>query len=303
MHYDIASKVILSHCKEAFLKFVCGISIKEAALIESKPQETPSLRRSDFVLKAILENGTKILVLIEFVSFWKDYIPLRTLETRCRHILQEELPVKSFIILLTPSSKVVNIYKDEEVEYRYTLIKLYEIKAEKILKIDVPCLYSFLPLMKGGKELLKEAETRIYEADISKREKADFLTGMAIFAGLISKELTLELIKRRRDIMIESAAYEIIKKEGYEEGLKAGFQQGIQQGLQQGLQQGIQQGIQQGLLKAIELGLKLKFGIEGLKLYPEIKKIKDPNFLEVICEAIDTAKDLSEIKKLLITQE
>ncbi len=140
--------------------------------------------------------------------------------------------------------------------------------------------------MKDGEKYLEEAEKKIYQSKAPREDKADLLTGMAILGGLISQEIPLKLIQRRRDIMIESAAYEIIKKEGFEEGLK------------QGIQQGIQQGIKQGLLKAIELGLKLKFGVEGLRLYPEIKRIEDIALLETISEAIETAKDLHEIEKL-----
>ncbi len=287
MHYDIASKVILSHCKEPFLKFLCNLKIKEAHLMEAKPQETPSLRRSDFVLKAVLEDNSESLILVEFVSFWKDYIPLRTLETRCRHILQEKLPVKSFIVLLTPSSKAVNSYHDEEVEYRYTLIKLYEIEAKRILKIDAPCLYSFLPLMKGGKKLLEEGEKRIYEAGISRREKADLLTGMAIFAGLISEELTLQLIKRRRDIMIESAAYEIIKKEGYEEGFKVGIQQGIQQGL-----------LEDAKEMVIE-ALTERFGLVPPVLVAKIKSISEREVLRNLLRLAIKVSSLEEFKKAL----
>jgi len=82
--------------------------------------------------------------------------------------------------------------------------------------------------------------------------------------------------------MIESAAYDIIKKEGYEEGVKAG----------------IQQGIQQGILFAIKSILELRFGAEGLKIYPEIKKINDPDMLESIADAIKIAKNIEEIKEL-----
>ncbi|MDQ7033011.1 MAG: hypothetical protein Q9M37_09915 [Desulfonauticus sp.] len=70
-------------------------------------------------------------------------------------------------------------------------------------------------------------------------------------------------------------------------------------GLEKGLHQGIQKGIQQGLLKAIEIGLKLKFGIEGLKLYSEIKKIQDVDLLETITEAIETAEHVSDIRELM----
>ncbi|MDQ7031494.1 MAG: hypothetical protein Q9M37_02080 [Desulfonauticus sp.] len=93
--------------------------------------------------------------------------------------------------------------------------------------------------------------------------------------------------------MIESAAYEIIKQEGIKEGIQQGLEKGIQQGMERGLQQGM------WMLKAIGLGLELKFGVQGLKIYPEIKKIKDVDLLEAISEAIKAAKDVEEIKKLM----
>ncbi len=87
--------------------------------------------------------------------------------------------------------------------------------------------------------------------------------------------------------MIESPAFEIIKQIGYEEGLKAGIQQGIQHG------------IQQGLLEAIELGLKLKFGAKGLKLYPKILKIKDVEKLKTIKKALEFVEKPEELEEFL----
>ncbi len=272
--------------------------MKNALLLEARPQETASFRRSDFVIKVMLQDNTEFLVLIEFVSYWKPYLPLRTLECRCRHILEENLPVKTFIFLLTPSYQAIEFYQDEEVRYKYNLIKLYEMDARKVLDESVTCLYPFVPVMKGGEEVVYEADKKIYESELPKDEKADYLTGLTIFAGLKSRELVLELIKRRRDIMIESPAFEIIKQLGYKEGLKAG----IQQGMQQGIQQGIQQGKIEGLLRGIELGLKIKFGIEGIKLLPRIKKIKDIYLLEAISDVIETAENVSQIEELLKNQ-
>jgi hypothetical protein len=46
-----------------------------------------------------------------------------------------------------------------------------------------------------------------------KLKKAGILTSMAILSGLVSAELPARLIARRKDIMIESAAYEIIESD------------------------------------------------------------------------------------------
>lgn len=86
--------------------------------------------------------------------------------------------------------------------------------------------------------------------------------------------------------------------EGVQEGVKQGMQQGIQQGMQQGIQQGIQQGMQQGLLDYIELGLELKFGIEGLREFPRIRKITDIDVLHAIRNGIKTATSLEELRKI-----
>ena len=104
------------------------------------------------------------------------------------------------------------------------------------------------------------------------------------------------LIKLPEDLIIRF--HEEIKK--YEEEKKMPYITTAERiGFKKGMQQGIQQGMRQGLLKAIEIGLKLKFGIEGLKLYSEIKKIEDLDLLETISEAIEAAKDVSDIKKLI----
>jgi flagellar biosynthesis/type III secretory pathway protein FliH len=94
--------------------------------------------------------------------------------------------------------------------------------------------------------------------------------------------------------MIESAAYEIIKKEGYEEGLR----DGIQQGIKQGIQQGIQQGIKQGLLEGIEVALEVKFGLEGVRLMKEIREIGNTNLLKTIKEGIRLAGTIEDIRRL-----
>ncbi len=157
MQYDIAAKVVLSRCKEAVLSVLCNLPVTSAFLLETAPQETPSLRRSDFVLRATFEDGTERLILLELLSSWKSWIPIRTLECRCRHLLEENLPVISVLLLLTPAGSATDCYTDEEVHYRYRLVRIYEFEAEEILRKGPECLFPFIPLMKGGERLFEEA--------------------------------------------------------------------------------------------------------------------------------------------------
>ena len=55
----------------------------------------------------------------------------------------------------------------------------------------------------------------------------------------------------------------------------------------------------EGLKEAIEIGLELKYGVEGLKLLERINTISLVEKLEAIKEAVKISKDMEEIEKLL----
>lgn len=52
------------------------------------------------------------------------------------------------------------------------------------------------------------------------------------------------------------------------------------------------------LIGAIEFGLELKFGNEGLQLLPEISQIEDPKVLKSIRDAIKRAMPLQELRTI-----
>ncbi len=266
---------------------LCGLDAVSYEAFELLPEETPSLRRSDLVVKAELEDGEELLVIIELSSRWERGLPLRFLEYRTRHKLSEGITTRSFIVLLRPSGRASEVYRDEEVEFRFRVIKVYEMDAREVLESNQECLFPFVPLMKGGESRWEEAERRIYEGDFDRSVKADLLTGMAILSGLISVDLPVRLIQRRRDIMIESAAYEIIKKEGFEEGVEQGIQQGIQQGL-------VQEG-QEMVIEAVEE----RFGTISESLVREIKGIKERELLKRLHRMVFRVRDLEEFKEQL----
>ncbi len=66
-----------------------------------------------------------------------------------------------------------------------------------------------------------------------------------------------------------------------------------------GREEGRQQGLREGLLKAVALGLKLKFGDEGLRLLPEIRTIDDVPKLESLLDAIEPALTVDDLRRVL----
>jgi len=200
MPYDIAAKVLIEKCRHEILRHFVGIPVTESVLIEELPQETVSLRRSDFPLLVTDEAGRQLLVLIEIQSRWEPHFPLRLLEYRCRHMLRRRLEAITCVLLLRPSVVATDRYEDNEVRYRYRLVRVYEWEAAEVMREPVVCLLPFVPLMKHGLELAETADRLLYESDLAVEDKADMLTTMAILAGLVSDRLPVELIARRHAV-------------------------------------------------------------------------------------------------------
>jgi flagellar biosynthesis/type III secretory pathway protein FliH len=101
---------------------------------------------------------------------------------------------------------------------------------------------------------------------------------MAILSGLISEQMPLNLIARRKDMIMESAAYGIIKQDGIVEGIEIGLQKGIQQGVEQGKKEGKKEGIEKGeLIGKIQMAerfLKHPITPESVFIKQSIKKLK-----------------------------
>ncbi|SHG26407.1 hypothetical protein SAMN02745206_03577 [Desulfacinum infernum DSM 9756] len=276
MIYDVATKVLLDRCRDEILRSLVGIPVLSSTLLDLAPQETATVRRVDFAIRLITDDGSRLLVLLEIQSRWDEQIPLRLLEYRTRHLLQEGLPVLSAVLLLKPADRAADFYQDSEVTFRFKLIPVYAMDGRRILDEGNLCLIPLVPIMKGGEEIAFEAQDLLAQSPLPPVVKADMLASMALLSGLVSKRLASELIERRRDIMNESAAYEIIKNEG----IKEGFQQGLQTGIERGIEQGIEQGKVQEAQEAVLDNLEARFGAVPVDLVRRIYGTSDLQHLK-----------------------
>ena len=87
--------------------------------------------------------------------------------------------------------------------------------------------------------------------------------------------------------MIESAAYDLIKEEGYKEGM--------QQGMQEGMQEGMQQGIRQGVIDALEA----RFELVPDSVAAIIQEIDEPAVLKALLKKAVTIDSLDSFRQLL----
>lgn len=227
MEYDIAAKVVLEHAKETLLRWFAGLEPEQVELLEALPQETVSLRRSDFPLWVRTQDDQEHIVLLEFQTRWERDVPLRLAEYAIRFRLKYALPVQSIVVVFRRSGNIPEVYEDATLRYRYGVVRLWEASAEEVLAGEEWGLYPFIPLMAGEEGTVFDAAERLYTSELARREKADLLTALTIFAGFRSDSLVQRLLRERRDIMSESIAYEIIKREGHQEGHQEGRQEGM----------------------------------------------------------------------------
>ncbi len=222
MKYDVASKRLVEISGKSILKELVKIDIGEFELIQELPQQTVSLRSSDFPLMVKDRNGDMMIVLLEFQTRWEEELPLRVGEYLIRFKRKYRLPVIPVVLLFKGHSEATARYESEFLSVKYHLIRVWEIDSKELLELDNLFLMPLVAVAKSGREDILEAERRIYEGELERGVKADLLAILTIFAGFKDKKLVEELLRRRRDIMIESVAYEIIKEEGIREGFEKG---------------------------------------------------------------------------------
>ncbi len=304
MKYDITSKLIAGNGKQAIFRFFEKRQAVSLELIESLPQELPDIKKGDFLLKVTGVDGNEEIHIWEFKTRWnpRDVENLMVYTLRARQTYH--LPVKPVMFLFLPSESASGHYNDRQFQFEFEMIKMWEEDAQVVLNTDDYYLYPFIPLMKADENIILEAEKKLYNSDLQRKEKSDLVTAMVIFAGLKDQGMSQQLIRRRRDIVIESYAYDILremamedaKKEAMEEAVKVVGEEYKKKGLEEGLFEGRKEGRKEGLQEAIQIILEVKFGDQGLALIPRVRSIDSLEKLEELLSVLRTADSIPQVE-------
>ena len=238
MEYDAVSKRLLRLGAKPILSRLLGLPISQSEEVQESPTETVSVRHSDSAHIVTLNDGSQRLVLVEFQTNWDPRLPFRLLEYELRHRLRQSLPVEPVLFLYRPHPAAKDSVSEENLTYRFRLVKFWELEAADFVTADVHLL-PYVVLMRGGLARVGEIDRRNLEtADIPNEEKWDLLTVLDIYTGMHDRKLAQALGKKRRELMIESPIYREILEEGKSKGRVEGRAEGEAEGMRKGEAEG-----------------------------------------------------------------
>ena len=244
----------------------------------------------------IILSGERLLFHIEFQSYRDRNMVERLWEYNVRSTLKYKLPVLSFVFYLKKERKPATSpytweLRDGKVIHRFhfTVVKLWEVRAEILKQTGLVGLLPLLPLTQDGKKLeLVDEVIATLEAN-NDESTSELLALTYILASFVftSENERQKLIRRftmLRDVIRSSWAYQEIKMEGMEEGLEKGLEKGLQE-------------LRQTLLEIV------------LGLYPALeplakktaKAVSEPATLRHLIVQVSTAQSEEVARQVLLT--
>ncbi|MDQ2902442.1 MAG: hypothetical protein M3Y81_02685 [Chloroflexota bacterium] len=232
----------------------------EAECVKNIPVEA-ELHHQDIhadLLYEISERGKLLLLHLELQSTSEVAVMAeRLLEYNVLARRQYKRPVRSYVIYLRDDGRVASsplIWKvpvgrageETVLIFHFQSIKVWEMKAEDVIRSGLPGLLPLLPLTyNGGRhEVVESMIDGLLAHDQLKLLWIAFSIAALVFKDPSEKEWLERRFAMYEDILTESWVYQ--------ETVQKGLEKGLQQGLQQGRQEGRQETLTQVLLNIVE---------------------------------------------------
>ena len=234
MQYDVATKRLMEIDGTSILRQVGGLDVREMKPLDELPQEQTAITRNDFAAKCVLGAGVEAIVLVEFQTVWRRDKLLDMLIYAAHRMRRHDLQVVQIMLLFQPSEGATDRFERDGLTFQFRLVKVWELPVDLFLEPTRPGLWPLAPLAKDGLASAGQVDKLLHSSDLSSSFRSDLLTIFAIFLGLRDKEVAKLFIRKRREFMIESPIYDLIKEEGREEGLREGRKEGHKEGREEG---------------------------------------------------------------------
>jgi len=294
--YDIAIKRLAGQFTEDYVRFALGVEkfLAEQLQVREVDKELPALLREvDFAARVTVEEEEFVL-LIEFQTFYRPDMPKRMLAYSWRLHERYKLPVYPVLIVLKEGGGLqdelrMEVLGKEIHRFRFVLIPIWEVDAQKVITQRLKGLYPLLPLMKWREKtetVLEKTQSLIVEEIAVEEQRADAYAALALFSAIKYPQDIIRAILRR-EIMIESPFYREILREGEEIGFRKGHQIGREEGQLEALRNSV--------LDVLEV----RFGSVPAELEEQMKDVKSARTLQSLLRRAIVVSNLEEFKGLI----
>ena len=153
--------------------------------------------------------------------------------------------------------------------------------------------------------VLAHLQTQATRGDVAARSQTKLALTRRLYELRYSREEIINLFRfidwvMRLPDAVEREFWQAIR--AYEEAQRMPYITSVERiGMEQGLEQGRSEGLRQGLLAAIELGLDLKFGRDGLAILPEIQELTELATIEAVYHRLKGATTPAEVRQVYAT--
>jgi predicted transposase YdaD len=187
----------------------------------------------------------------------------------------------------------------DSLSIHYHVIRLWNIEAETLLAMDNTALLALIGQTKIDKprDLIPKVVKKIRELAPTAEEQTRLFSLLAILAEGKDVSEMIETVLDELDIgWLDTPLAQRLRTLGKTEGITEGKAEGKAEGITEGINIGKTEGILEGLLDGLEVALDIKFGIEGLRLMTDLRRIKDINILKVVRSMLKAVNSPEELR-------
>jgi len=219
--------------------------------VELHPPSDPIMSDQIFVVK--LADGRTVILHIEFQGKQTHRpMQLRLLDYMSRIILTYPDAMLLSVVLYVGKGagkddsgeyRVVQPDGKSCLEWRYEVVRLWDIDAETLLAMDMP---SLLPLV--GQMRIQQPEVtfpQVVERLHAVEDDEERWRLMTAFVALIDDRKKLEMIEtlvESDELLLDTPFLQRIREQASKKALEEGIEKGIEQGIEKGIEQGIERG-------------------------------------------------------------
>jgi|SRR5579884_1789162 predicted transposase YdaD len=258
--YDRALKSLMDdHAREMVPELLPGCEVEG----EENVELNQTTLRADLVYNVRYQGQPRVLDL-ELQTQPESAMAYRMLVYHVALYGRYRKPVISLVLYPFETTIPEPVFEEQaglgtKLEFQHSVLRVWELEAERYLRRRVACMYTLMPAMKGVSaamllQVIAEME-RLYQGEDLRRHLVRFRTLLRRSKTLSEPEK--QIVEERLqmyDSLLESDPYfqERLAREG-EKVRQQAREEGLQQGLQQGLQEGLREGQQKNLIELIGL--------------------------------------------------